>query len=198
MFTDSVFQRIKTEFQTDNIIFVDVPSYSMNNISFVNFNNNKNSYDIMEINTYQSNSRDIHNILHEMGHFVEIEKERCNEFMFGLIYPNDVVISDELRIPGVFSKPYHIERECRVWAIQSILCEYLDIPHNIWDITSSFEYLDMWPARYQDDNYILTNNELNDYIHMMVCLYRKQYNIPWFKEQWFDRNEYVNQHGFIL
>lgn len=94
---------------------------------------------IVELGTWAGPHADISNLLHEMGHFVEIDQPRMAKYGWGLKFGKYYQI-------GMHSghEPYTAQsvwREIRVWAYQINLMNHYNIPETIENMTASADYL---------------------------------------------------------
>lgn len=76
--------------------------------------------------TWAGPTADVGNLLHEMGHFVEINPERCHRPGWGLGYGKKIVIGGREYDEGMHTKKA-IEREIRTFAIQLVLSNHYGI-----------------------------------------------------------------------
>jgi len=80
------------------------------------------------------------NVLHEISHFVEIDESRMVKDGWGLKYPRPQHLLGQTFIE--FQKPYHIERERRVWAFQLNLHHKFGIDEGVEDFADAAWFLD--------------------------------------------------------
>lgn len=71
----------------------------------------------------------VNNLFHEMGHFVEINPERCHRPGWGFGYGKKVVIGGREYDEGMHTKKA-IEREIRTFAIQLVLANHYGLTHD--------------------------------------------------------------------
>lgn len=93
----------------------------------------------VKIGPWAGPEADISNVLHEICHFVEIDEARMKDSGWGLRYPTQEIFGQTFH---EFSKPYHIERERRVWAYQLNLNEKYGIRENAYKLASGAVFLD--------------------------------------------------------
>lgn len=86
-------------------------------------------------------SIDLHNAMHEISHFIEIDRARMTTTNWGLKMP--WVECSLIREGGYveFTKDQHIQREIRVWAIQTSLSNHRGLKVTPSDLASSAIYL---------------------------------------------------------
>jgi hypothetical protein len=89
------------------------------------------------------------NLLHEISHFIEIDKKRTIKNGWGLKYGLKVINPYPNRYtPAVFYEPQtdqQVWREIRVWAIQYNLAKRANIKENFEDLAESSVYLPAFP-----------------------------------------------------
>lgn len=106
-------------------------------------------------------------LLHEMGHFIEIDDARTFQTGFGLRYPDREHLAT---CRGIL-------RECRVAAIQSVLAKLFNVDGEIVDTVESFRYLlPDWPVAFRhfgvnDQNDSTLCEKLLHYVHQLSASY---------------------------
>ena len=101
----------------------------------------------LEIGRRAGPDKDDSNAVHELAHFIEMEDNRIGKPLWGMRFNEGTYIPEYSAIVNVeFTTLKHMERECRVWAIQYILMNQLfNMPVSIKELASSSPYLpDVW------------------------------------------------------
>lgn len=101
----------------------------------------------LEIGRRAGPSEEDSNAVHELAHFIEMEDNRIGQDRWGMkIKQGDYIPEYRTFVNSEFTTIKHLERECRVWAIQYILeSELFDIPVTVEELAESSPYLpDLW------------------------------------------------------
>lgn len=133
------------------------------------------------------------NLLHEMAHLVELEKERLLEFPdggWGLIHGSRIMIGE---------RPYYdmitdqaVLREARVWAYQVSLQRHYGIDEAVDRTVSSVEYIGSWHifrAKHGGSESLQQRDRraLKVLADMVDRLSREEFSLENFRTSWWER-----------